>query len=117
MCHCGGWRGAVPMLLVGREPDDIAWADFLDRAAFALDPAAAGGDDQGLAERMRVPRGARAGLEGDAGAGNARRVRRTEQRVDAHRAGEILRRSLAGCLRAVSLYFHRLPPPCAMPGR
>ena len=52
----------------GGEPDDVAGADFLDRAALALDPAAAGGDDQGLAQRMRVPGGARAGLERDAGA-------------------------------------------------
>ena len=48
--------------------NDVAGADFLDGAARALRPAAAGGDDQRLAERMRVPGGARAGLEGDAGA-------------------------------------------------
>ena len=52
----------------GREPDDVARPDFLDRAALALHPAAAGRDDQRLAQRMGVPGGARAGLEGDAGA-------------------------------------------------
>ena len=67
--HGGGRRGAVPVLLAGREPDHIAGPDFLDRPALALRPAAAGRDDQGLAERMRVPCGARARLERDAGAG------------------------------------------------
>ena len=33
MCHGGGGRGAVPVLLAGREPDHVARADFLDRAA------------------------------------------------------------------------------------
>ena len=50
----------------GREPDHVAGPDLLDRAALALRPAAAGGDDQRLPERMRVPCGARARLEGDA---------------------------------------------------
>ena len=72
--------------------------DFLDRAALALDPAAAGGDDQRLTERMRVPGGAGAGLERDAGAANAGRIGRAEQRIDADRAGELVRRSLAGRL-------------------
>src|SRR5256885_15072437 len=33
MRQCGQWRSAVPMLLTGRKPDDIAWPDFLDRTA------------------------------------------------------------------------------------
>ncbi len=90
--------GAVPVLLARREPDHVAGADFLDRAAFALHPAAAGGDDQDLAERMRVPRGAGAGLEGDRLPAAARGVGRLEQRVDAHRAGEPLGRPFAGRL-------------------
>src|SRR5271166_4373542 len=72
--HCGGGRRAVPVLLARREPHDVARSDLLDRAALALDPSAPRGDDQGLAERMGVPRCPRAGLEGDAGAGRARRV-------------------------------------------
>jgi hypothetical protein len=65
-------RGPVPMLLAGRNPDHVARPDFLDRPAPALHPAAAGRHDQGLAERMRVPCRARAGLEGDAGAERTR---------------------------------------------
>ena len=64
----GGGRGAVPMVFAGREPDDVAGADFLDGSALALRAAAAGGDDQRLAERVGVPGGAGAGLEGDEGA-------------------------------------------------
>ena len=96
--HRRGWRGAVPMLLAGRNPDHVARPDFLDRAAPTLRPAATGRHDQGLAERMCVPCRPRAGLEGDAGAERARRSGRIEQRIDAHRAGEPIRRSLAGRL-------------------
>ena len=77
---------------LGREPDDVALLDFLDGAALALHPAAAGGDDQGLAQRVGVPGGAGAGLEGDARAADARRGGRLEQRIDAHGAGEIVGR-------------------------
>ena len=62
MGHRRGWRGPVPVLLAGRNPDHIARPDFLDRTAPTLYPAAAGRDDQVLAERVCVPRrpGARA---------------------------------------------------------
>jgi hypothetical protein len=62
---------SVPVLLSGRKPDDVAGADFLDRAALALHPAAAERHDQRLAERVRVPRGARAGRERDSRAARA----------------------------------------------
>ena len=71
MGHRGGGSRAVPMFLTGREPDDVAGMDFLDRAAFALRPADAGGDDEGLAERMCVPCSACTGFEGDIGAADA----------------------------------------------
>ena len=67
--HGRGRRGPVPVLLARREPDHVARPDLLDRPAPALRPAAAGGDDQRLAERVRVPRRAGAGLERDARAG------------------------------------------------
>ena len=51
------------MFLARREHHDVARTNFLDRAALALRPAAAQRDDEDLAERMRMPGGARAGLE------------------------------------------------------
>ena len=74
----------VPVLLAGSEPDHVAGMDLLYRAALALGPAAAGRDDQRLAERMRVPGGAGAGLEGHDGAGDTRRGAALEERVDPH---------------------------------
>jgi hypothetical protein len=47
--------------------DDVAGADFLPLLALALVPAGAGNDNQGLAERMRVPGAPGAGLEADQG--------------------------------------------------
>jgi hypothetical protein len=41
--HCR--RCAMPMFFAGRNPDDVAGPDVLDRAALALNPAASGGDD------------------------------------------------------------------------
>jgi hypothetical protein len=96
MRHSVRRRCAVPVLLTGREPDDIAGPDFLSGAAFALHPAAAGGHDQRLTQRMRMPGGPGARLERHARAHNARRVGRLKQRVHADRAGKILRRSFAG---------------------
>ena len=69
--HASCRRRAMPVLLVRREPDHVTRTDLLDRAAFALNPAAAGRDDQGLTERMRVPCRARARLECDEGAPDA----------------------------------------------
>jgi len=56
--HRGRWAGAVPMYLARREPDDITRPDCLNRPAFTLDEAGAGRHDQGLPERVGVPRGA-----------------------------------------------------------
>jgi hypothetical protein len=50
--HGRGWSGTVPVLLGGREPDHVAGADLLDWSAFALSPAASGGDNESLSERM-----------------------------------------------------------------
>lgn len=57
----------MTVLLAGRAPDHITWPDLLDRLAFALNPAAAGRDDESLTEWMRVPCRPRARLEGNAG--------------------------------------------------
>src|SRR3954466_7185441 len=46
--HCTGRGRAVPVLVVGRTPDDVAGADFDALFAFALGPASARDDDQRL---------------------------------------------------------------------
>src|SRR3954471_16333114 len=76
MRHCGRWRCPVPMLQAGRKPDDIAWPNFFDRPAVGLAPAEPRRDDQRLAKRMCVPRGARARLERDMSDGHAPRIAR-----------------------------------------
>src|ERR1700674_1488440 len=69
-----GWHGPMPVLINGRKPDHITWADFLARPAPTLCPAAAGRDDERLAEWMRVPCSPRARLESYAGTLNMRRI-------------------------------------------
>ena len=94
MAVVGG--GAVPMFFTRRKPDHVARADFFhwDRLHRCTHPQP-GRNDQCLTERMGMPCGAGAWLERDAGAKNARRCRRIEQRIDADYAGEIIRRSFA----------------------
>lgn len=96
MGHGGFGRRPVPVLFAGREPDDIAGAYLLDGSALALHAATAGDDDQSLPERMRVPGGAGARLEGDLRALHPRGIEGIEERIDADRAGEPVRRAFAG---------------------
>jgi hypothetical protein len=84
MCHCGCRRSAVPMLLVRRKPNHIAWPDFLDRAAATLRPAKTGRNDQRLTEWMCMPGGASTRPERDACTGHACRFGRLEQRVNSN---------------------------------
>ena len=63
MSHRGCRRSSVPVFLSRRKPDHVTRSNFLNRTFPALSPAAAGGDDQRLTERMRMPGRARAGLE------------------------------------------------------
>ena len=65
MGHGGGRRGAVPVLLAGRDQDDVAGTNLLDRSALPLNATRAGRDDKNLALRMGVPRSPSAGLESD----------------------------------------------------
>jgi len=104
--HGSRWRGAMPVFLAGREPDDITGPDLIDRASPMLDPAAPSRDDESLPEGMRMPCGARAGLEGYARALYPCRIRRLKKRIDPHGAGEPVGWSLAGGLRASSFDFH-----------
>ena len=94
------------MFFAGGEPDHVAGVNLLDGAAFALCPAAAGGHDQGLAERVGVPGGAGAGLEGDAGAGDAGGVGGLEKRVDSDCACEPIGGAFFGWLCADAFDFH-----------
>src|SRR5437016_5779047 len=98
VCHGGRWRGPVPVFLAGRERDHVTGANLLDRAAQALRASAARRHDEPLTEWVGVPCGPRAGLERDARGDDARRIGGFEQRIDAYRAGEVLRRTLAGRL-------------------
>ncbi|EPE97987.1 hypothetical protein RGCCGE502_13954 [Rhizobium grahamii CCGE 502] len=93
------------MFLTRFEPDDVAGADVFDRSAFALRATAAGEDDQRLTERMGMPCGASAGLEGYRCTADTRRCRPVERRIDADRSGEIIRRSLADGSEPFRLIF------------
>jgi hypothetical protein len=104
--HGCGWACAVPVFFSGGEPDDVSGAYLFNGAAFALAPSAAGCDDEGLAERMRVPGRPRAGFKGYVGTLDKCRVRRLKQRINPHRAGEPVFRAFAGWLRACSFDFH-----------
>src|SRR5260370_28717048 len=98
MGHRRDWSGAVPMLLTRRNPDDVPRPNLLDRPSPALCPATTGRHDQGLTERVCVPCGSGAGLEGDTGAESAGRSGRIKQRINMYRAREILCLSLGGML-------------------
>jgi hypothetical protein len=82
--HGSGCCGAVAVLLTRLEPDHVTRPNFLDRAAPALHQPAAGRHDQGLAQRVGVPRCPSAGLEPDTGAERAGRGICRKQRVNAH---------------------------------
>ena len=110
VCHGCSWGGSVPVLFTGREPDHVTRTDLLDRTAPNLSPAATTDDDQRLPQRMRVPGRARTRLKGHRGADGTGRGGRLEQRVDAHRAGEVVGRAAARGLRTASLDLHRIAP-------
>jgi hypothetical protein len=80
--------GPVPVFFARGKPDHIAGTDLLDWRALALSPAAAGSDDQRLAERVGMPCGSRARLEGDTCTLNKGGIRRLEEWIDPYCAGE-----------------------------
>ncbi|MNN76735.1 hypothetical protein D3C81_1931430 [compost metagenome] len=96
----------MPVFVAGRAPDDVACTNLDDGLAFALCPAAAGGDDQGLSERVGVPGRACSGLEGDTGNGHSGRFRREVQGVDSHSSGEPLLRAFDRGLRTWAFELH-----------
>jgi hypothetical protein len=65
MRHSGRGGCAVPMLLTGWAPDDVARSDDSYGFSPALHEPATRRHDENLTERMRVPGGSSAGLEVD----------------------------------------------------
>lgn len=61
--HRRGGRSTMPAPLAGWKPDHVTGPNLLNKAALALRPTATARDNERLTERMRVPRGARAGFE------------------------------------------------------
>jgi len=109
VAHGGVRRRPVPVLLAGRASDDLAGADFLNRAAFALHPAAAEGDDQRLSGRMGVSGGADARLEGDMATAGRAGVFRGKERIDADCPREPLGRALHRDISAQPVIFIGYP--------
>src|SRR4030095_6340911 len=110
MRHTRRRRCAMPVFLTRQNPDDIAGPDVLLGAALYLHPAQAGGDDQGLAQRMSVPSRAGAGLESHDRAADAGRSSALKGHVDPDSACEILRRTFRRWLRAAAHDVHGRPP-------
>src|SRR3979490_532980 len=106
----------MPMPHARGDPDHVAGADLLDRTTLALHPAGAGRDDQGLAQRMRVPCGAGSGLEGDDPATDARGFIPLKALVDRHGANEIIRRALGSRLRTLAQDFQYRAPTVGVGG-
>src|SRR3954470_1554806 len=79
---------AVPVGLAGLEEDAVAGANHLDRPAFALTQADALGHPDRLAERVRMPCGARARCEVDGRGAEPRCFAGRGDRVDVDGAGE-----------------------------
>jgi hypothetical protein len=88
MRHTIGGGRAMPVFHARRCPYDITRLDLLLFTTLLLHPACAGSHDQGLAERMRVPCRASAGLERDAE--RACGIARLEQGINPYTASEIL---------------------------
>ena len=86
------------MLLTWRKPDHVTRPDGFHRTAPSLGASAARRDDERLAQRMRMPRRSRTRIEGDTHADDPCGIRGFEERIDARRAGEIIRRTFGGGL-------------------
>ena len=89
-------RSAMPMLLAWRNPDHVTGLYLPYRTALGLKAADAGDDIQRLPERMRMPIGSRAWLEGHPAGSDPRRRRRFDNWVLPDGAGKALLRRTAG---------------------
>ncbi len=104
-------RGPVPVLLTGRNPDNISLPDFVHGIAPALHPAVSLCYDQNLPQRMRVPRSPGAGLKDNPCAGHPCRRVCLEGRVDLHRTAEVISRPWPVRWRATSGDLYRFLIP------
>ena len=83
----------MPVVLVGRAIEDIAFAEFELLAIAQLGPAHPIGHDQGLAQRMAMPGRPGARCECDDGTRQARGVVAGELTTDRGAAGEVFLRT------------------------
>ncbi|MNC86222.1 hypothetical protein D3C83_18630 [compost metagenome] len=81
-------RGAVPVLRIGRDVDDVAGVQHLRLLAGKADAADARQAIERLSDRVGVPRGARAGRERDDRPAHPRRRLGDDDRVLEHDAGK-----------------------------
>src|SRR3954471_5591580 len=99
----------MPVFFTCSKPHDVSWTDDLDRAALTLHEAAAGNDDERLAEWVRVPCRARGWLKSHRGSSSPRRWRGLKKRIDADGAREpvcgALRRGLSARAFDVHLFL------------
>ena len=98
-------RSAVPMLLIRRKPDHIAWRNFLDQATPTLSPSKARRDDQRVTEWMSMP-AVRAPGSNVTPAPRTRAGSGASNRVNASCAGKPISRPVVRALRSDTFYFH-----------
>ncbi len=91
------------MFELGWKPHHVARPHLLDGAALALNPAEPRMNQKGLAERMRVPGGARTRFEGHHRAVDACGLGRLKERINPHHPGEPFGRCLARRLISISI--------------
>src|SRR3989442_2883994 len=99
------------MLFSRRTQDHISGIDLFHRTSPALHEAATGRHDERLTERMCMPCRAGPRLERHTRTLHAPRGTCLEQGLDAHLAGEPIRRSLARRSRTACLDFHVFHAP------
>src|SRR5918995_3258881 len=88
MRHAVHGSGTVPVLHPWRSPDDVTGTDLLLLAAPGLDPPDTGGDNQMLASWVGVPGGTRTRCKGDLTSAGSGVLRRAEEGLHNHVAGE-----------------------------
>ena len=91
VCHGTTRRSAMPVFDACRARDNVASPDDLYRLAFLLGEPDAGGHNQSLTCRMRMPGGAGTRFKSDIRAGNLNLVIRYEQGINPHATGKVLR--------------------------